>query len=562
MSSTHRVFGLDELVRNIAHRADATTQGSASLLALACCCKSLEGPVMDVLWRRQTILPTILETLPADSWSVTNDVFVRKKLDFPPASWALPDFQSLSRNLSRDEWERFRRYTARVTALGVPKTYPWLVIPLYRFQPWISTETIQIFWMESQRGGLWPRVRSLECYIDWDIVPFISLFLTPTIADLCLSFPRNSNPLLQPALSLLSHTCRQLQSLKVCVDTSGSPSGDEMGRLISASGNTLRSIDIQPSTPPETFPAIFNLPLLRSLKLDDPRFPDLVPSEILSPLEDVSLMRSHLPSLAQFLRRLSTKELATVLISARETIQLHASLNSLTQAATTIKHLSIFPVTALDRSSITFLRTFASLTSLTLGCVCGVPGGEGLACSLQPTDQDLLDLGGALPRIHTLDLGLQCRKPCRATLKSLIGLSRICGSLERLLIKVDFASAVDGSGQQNHSNTSLGANNPRTQRGRSKLRVLSLGRSLLPDIPRCEWIVALALFTIFPSINSLTPSVTWEGVWSDILVCRRIFHAIEAEGKSLSTRPVVPMLMCLIQTRPQFYRPVRGSRLS
>ena len=39
----HQVFHLDELVRNVAYCADATTRGSASLLALACCCKSLEG---------------------------------------------------------------------------------------------------------------------------------------------------------------------------------------------------------------------------------------------------------------------------------------------------------------------------------------------------------------------------------------------------------------------------------------------------------------------------------------------------------------------------------------
>ena len=35
---------------------------------------------MDVLWRRQTNLPTILKTLPADSWSVDDGgAFVRKK---------------------------------------------------------------------------------------------------------------------------------------------------------------------------------------------------------------------------------------------------------------------------------------------------------------------------------------------------------------------------------------------------------------------------------------------------------------------------------------------------
>jgi hypothetical protein len=82
----HQIFYIDELVRNVAYNADATTQGSASLLALACCCKSLEGPVMDVLWRHQTLLSTILKTLPADSWSAADGVFVRRKLVFPLVS--------------------------------------------------------------------------------------------------------------------------------------------------------------------------------------------------------------------------------------------------------------------------------------------------------------------------------------------------------------------------------------------------------------------------------------------------------------------------------------------
>ena len=83
----HQVLRLDELVRNISYYADPTPKGSASLLAFACCCKSFEEPVMDVLWRRQVDLSTILKTLPADSWAITDNVFVREKLGSPIASW-------------------------------------------------------------------------------------------------------------------------------------------------------------------------------------------------------------------------------------------------------------------------------------------------------------------------------------------------------------------------------------------------------------------------------------------------------------------------------------------
>ena len=316
-----------------------------------------------------------------------------------------------------------------------------------------------------------------------------------------------------------------------------------MGRLISASRSTLRSIVIQPSTPPGTFPAIFNLPLLRSLRLEDPQFSDQVPSEILSPLEDVSLIRSRSPSSVQFLRRLSTNKLARVTIIAGVTIQLHTSLSSLTRATATLKHLSLSPVTALGRSNISLLCTFTNMTSLVIGCICGVLGPD-LPCSFQLTDQDVLDLGGALPRIHSLNLSSGCRKPCHVTFKSLISLSRICGSLECLSIRVDFASIVDGSVQQNNRNATPGANNSHSQRGRSKVWMLNVGNSSLPDTPRCEWIVALALFTAFPSINLyFTPNERWREVRDDISICRQIFRAIEAEGKSLNTRSGTPMLM-------------------
>lgn len=72
----NQVFYIEELVRRIAFNAEDGSPGSASLLALACCCKILEDPVMDVLWQRQKHLLIILQTLPADCWTITDRVYV------------------------------------------------------------------------------------------------------------------------------------------------------------------------------------------------------------------------------------------------------------------------------------------------------------------------------------------------------------------------------------------------------------------------------------------------------------------------------------------------------
>ena len=454
-----------------------------------------------------------------------------------------------------------------MTTLGVPKMSSQQGAPPGSPRAWVSAETIQLIGMESQREGFWPGLCSLKCNIGWEIVPFISLFLAPTITDLDLTLPRDqNNRLLQPTLSLFSHACRRLRSLRMDVDTSSPESGAEMGRLISASRNTLHRIDIRTSTPPEIFPVIFNLPLLRSLVLQEPRLPDQLPPEILPPLETIDFNGNHGPNVTQFLR-LSVRRLVTVSIRCGGVIQLPTFLDSLCDANATMNRLYLSPVAALDRSSITILRTFTNLTSLVIRCVCESRE-MNWPCSFQLTNEGLLDLGGALPHVRSLDLGQGCHRACHVTFKSLIGLSRMCRNLETLSIRVDFASIVDGSDQPGRSNTNIKGDSVRPQRERNRMWILAVGNSPLPDTPRCEWIVALALVTIFPSIQYVFSNCSsemnrrWNGVWGDILVCQKIFNITQTEGKRLGSHRlflVVSIPIRSIQTPLWFRKLVKGS---
>jgi len=445
-----------------------------------------------------------------------------------------PVSQSLSRNLSREEWRRFKIYTARVVTLGIPNlgnTYFWS-LP----QAWLSVETIQLIGMESQRGGFWPGLCSLRCNIGWEIVPLLSSFLNPTITHLSLILPLQGNRLLQPALSLLAHTCQQLQSLKVDADTSDPLSGSEMGLLISASRRTLRHLEIKPSTPPNIFPAIFDLPQLQDLTLQKPHLPSQIPPNVLPRFRAISFGGNHGPNLLHFLKEVPTLALTTVTISHGGLIQLSATLNSLRGASATMNTLYLAPVMALDHSSITLLCSFTNLKSLSIGCICEDLG-LSESCSLQLTDENIRELGGALPHINLLSLAPCCRGPRHVTFASLICLSRMCGNLGSLSIRIDFTSVVDGSDQLDRG---PGVNNARPQRATSRLGTLTIGRSPLPDSPRCEWMVALALVRIFPSIRFLSSYCTeemkerWEEVKGNVLVCQKIFR-ITATGKHLST---------------------------
>ena len=400
----------------------------------------------------------------------------------------------------------------------------------------VSAETIQIFAMESQRGEFWPRLRAVGCNIGWDFVPSISSFLTPKITSLNLTLPTESHRLLQPTLSLLTHTCRQLYSLAVDVDASDPLSGSEMVHLISASQHTLCRIQIKSPTPPDIFPVIFNCPRLRELALREPRLPNQIPPKTLPCLRTISLSGNHGSNLAAFLR--SLPGLSTVNITDGEPIEFSALLGSLLGTAATINELNISPVITLDHASITSLPSFTNLTTLIASCVCWDSEASG-PCNFQATDENILALGEALPHIRVLALGGPgCGAACRTTFKSLIHLSRTCGSLERLSIRVDFTSIIHDPDQLNRDNASQEINGARPQRAVNRLGTLAVGDSPLPNASRCEWVVALALVGIFPSITSLLFSCPesvqkrrWGGVKKNILVCKKILHIAQLIGK-------------------------------
>ena len=58
----HPCLRVDEIVRHVA------SEGGASAVVLACCCKSFEDPALDALWETRWGLLPLLESLPADVW--------------------------------------------------------------------------------------------------------------------------------------------------------------------------------------------------------------------------------------------------------------------------------------------------------------------------------------------------------------------------------------------------------------------------------------------------------------------------------------------------------------
>ena len=64
----HPCLDVDEIARLIA-RELVTSETKATAVALACCRRSFEDPILDALWETQEKLLPLLKSLPGDVWS-------------------------------------------------------------------------------------------------------------------------------------------------------------------------------------------------------------------------------------------------------------------------------------------------------------------------------------------------------------------------------------------------------------------------------------------------------------------------------------------------------------
>lgn len=72
---SHPCLWVDEILRILARRLVASG-AKATAVALACCCKSFEDPVLDALWETQDRLLPLLKALPGNVWKVRSGQFV------------------------------------------------------------------------------------------------------------------------------------------------------------------------------------------------------------------------------------------------------------------------------------------------------------------------------------------------------------------------------------------------------------------------------------------------------------------------------------------------------
>ena len=87
----HTCLNVDEIIRLIACELVAS-EAKATAVALACCCKNVEDPVLDALWETQEQLLPLLNSLMGYVWNdVGSIVSVPATHTFLPSTVGLKD---------------------------------------------------------------------------------------------------------------------------------------------------------------------------------------------------------------------------------------------------------------------------------------------------------------------------------------------------------------------------------------------------------------------------------------------------------------------------------------
>ena len=384
--------------------------------------------------------------------------------------------------------------------------------------------------MRSTLDPLWPRLIALRLTngLGWDSMSHALAFLSPKINNFTLVLPLDNNILLQPILSIASERCRSAQGLTLDITVDDPVSAHAVAGLIFACRDTLSTLDIRSPFKAEYLPITAGLPRLRTLRLAKARLPCDLPPFSFRNLEEVTILHFHGPRLFHFFDRLCSTNLNIVKISAADTIAFKKLITALSKFSASLKILKISAVADLHLPyTAAPYPLFANLRELFVGCLCwdgGIPG----PCVFQPTDQAIAELGMVIPSITHLTLGSSsCPLHHCVTFLSLISLSKTCQDMESLAIRVDFQSMIASPPCGSDADVASEV----TQGDVCKLRKLAVGPSILPDCPGVEWLVAIGLGKIFPSLSEVSGYLTpeqgkWEQLGENIRMSRQVLRNV------------------------------------
>ncbi|KAF9652134.1 hypothetical protein BDM02DRAFT_3183860 [Thelephora ganbajun] len=408
----HKIFEIDEIFRPIAgHVVDLS---GSSAIALACCCKAFEEPVLSSYWEEQSldklarVIPTgVLKRsgLNRSSYYVCTPEGSKVAKE---SSLTCAVLQTTTRLPTQEERDRLLRYAFWIKRITCVITR--------RFEAFFK-----ILQLSSPTETPFPNLRGLTLWIYPPLLRFLPLFVSSRMSTFSISVYRDTpfdpktveRDYLAAVVAALPTSLREFT---LRIDHAGLGSGElkeEVLLMIRRCGQTLVYLKIDVELPAVTIQRVMRLPNLRTWEVHR----SLLPATLTSCSE-----ATYLPALRSLaLSATNTYDWVIFLTSSYPTVDAVRS---------TLTELNLNDHCAVDPILIAQICVFTNLTRLEVGWSCPED-----RCTFALADDDLSRLSLTLPRLEWLTLGHQCDKnTCRTTFRSLLFLSARCPRLTSILI--------------------------------------------------------------------------------------------------------------------------------
>ena len=397
----------------------------------------------------------------------------------------------------------------------------------------LSPETFSVIQLRTIDEPLLPNLRTLELTgIEWWLMPFIDLFLSPRTTSVTLGFKSNlPDAVIASAITTLPTLCPGLQAITLyTLPRSLMITAAISGMLLATNQNALQKFRADSPLTEEASEVTYKLPNLCDLWVVIERGAPL-PSALLPNLTDLKITCDNEDDWPQLFHRATFGKLESVAFHPRSE-QIGDFLGAFERAAlsssipNTLSKFSILSWHSWN-PKYSSLLPFTQLVDLEIDLSCN--GG----CSSMVDDNIIISLSREMPKLESLALG---GAPCRqitvgVTTKGLLALAHHCPKLANLCVHLQVASLGELPG--------IPGIVPRAEVTAlwmdCALARLVVGATPVPE--GSAMIIALTLLRIFPRLHRIvSPEGLWEEV-EDAINCSRKIIDYSSEQCLFSTTP-------------------------
>ena len=513
----HVCLHVDEILRLIA-RELVVPGAKGTAVALACCCKSFEDPVLDTLWETQTRLFHLLKSCPGVIWDEG-----RWAVSAPTAYHLFPlnclILKRLESILTTRELDRFGKYARRMRKLHDNHCLP--------------VEALSLVQQYTADEPLLPNLETLNLYAaGGKLVPLIPVFLSPRTTAVSIGFSpctHDHKTMIASVITALPTLCPNLRKISLKSFPRDPAITAAISRMVLASNrNTLRSFRVDFPLAEEASEVIYQLPGLRKLWTVIEEDTSL-PSMTLPNLTSLAIECNCDNGLSRVLREATLGKLESVTFDSSSE-QVGDPLEAFEKAAHAASAQNTLSRICIHTShpwnpNYSSLLPYTQVACLAIVFPCHV------RCSSTVDDEVIINLARAMPKLKILRLGDRpCGKsPTGVTVKGLVVLAYHCPHLSTLRVHFRVASlSAPPAITEAASNVGSAA-----LRRDCSLKLLNAGE--IPILAESVLVVALTLARIFPHIEDIESSdMNWVKVVRAISTSREI---IDCSGED---HPLAP----------------------